>query len=119
MTDAPLLELRGVYKSFGSVQALTDVDFEVRAGEVMALVGDNGAGKSTLIKCVAGIHGYDPALPEMAGVLLAMGRGVPDGRRLPAVRAIDVAPTAAALLGIDPPRSSEGAAFLPIPDAPR
>ncbi len=52
-------ELRGVSKSFGSVQALTDVDFEVRAGEVMALVGDNGAGKSTLIKCVAGIHGMD------------------------------------------------------------
>ena len=59
MSDAPLLELRGLSKSFGSVQALTDVDFEVRAGEVMALVGDNGAGKSTLIKCVAGIHGYD------------------------------------------------------------
>ncbi|MBA2358671.1 MAG: sugar ABC transporter ATP-binding protein [Actinobacteria bacterium] len=59
MSDHPLLELRGVSKSFGSVQALTDVDFEVRAGEVMALVGDNGAGKSTLIKCVAGIHGMD------------------------------------------------------------
>jgi len=55
----PLLEVRNLTKSFGSVQALTDVDFEVRAGEVMALVGDNGAGKSTLIKCVAGIHGYD------------------------------------------------------------
>jgi len=54
-----LLEMRGISKSFGSVQALTDVDFEVRPGEVMALVGDNGAGKSTLIKCVAGIHGYD------------------------------------------------------------
>jgi D-xylose transport system ATP-binding protein len=59
VSDAPLLEIRGVSKSFGSVQALTDVDFEVRAGEVMALVGDNGAGKSTLIKCVAGIHGWD------------------------------------------------------------
>ncbi len=59
MTDTPLLQLRGVSKSFGSVQALTDVDFEVRSGEVMALVGDNGAGKSTLIKCVAGIHPMD------------------------------------------------------------
>jgi D-xylose transport system ATP-binding protein len=59
VSDQPLLELRGVSKSFGSVQALTDVDFEVRAGEVMALVGDNGAGKSTLIKCVAGIHPMD------------------------------------------------------------
>src|SRR3989441_5248244 len=59
VSEHPLLELRGVSKSFGSVQALTDVDFEVRQGEVMALVGDNGAGKSTLIKCVAGIHGYD------------------------------------------------------------
>ena len=58
-TSTPLLELRGVSKSFGSVQALTDVDFDVRTGEVMALVGDNGAGKSTLIKCIAGIHGYD------------------------------------------------------------
>jgi D-xylose transport system ATP-binding protein len=55
----PLLELRGVSKAFGSVQALTDVDFEVRNGEVMALVGDNGAGKSTLIKCIAGIHPMD------------------------------------------------------------
>jgi D-xylose transport system ATP-binding protein len=59
VSDAPLLELRGVFKSFGSVQALTDVDFEVRLGEVMALVGDNGAGKSTLIKCIAGIHPMD------------------------------------------------------------
>ena len=55
----PLLELRGISKSFGSVQALTEVDFEVQPGEVMALVGDNGAGKSTLIKCVAGIHSWD------------------------------------------------------------
>ena len=59
MSDIPLLDLRGVSKSFGSVQALTDVDLEVRQGEVMALVGDNGAGKSTLIKCVAGIHPMD------------------------------------------------------------
>src|SRR5438132_10828192 len=59
VSDQPLLELRGVSKSFGSVQALTDIDFEVRHGEVMALAGDNGAGKSTLIKCVAGTHAAD------------------------------------------------------------
>ena len=55
----PTLELRDVSKSFGSVQALSEVDFSVRDGEVMALVGDNGAGKSTLIKCVAGIYTID------------------------------------------------------------
>jgi len=68
--DTPLLELRDVDKAFGSVQALTDVDFEVRAGEVMALVGDNGAGKSTLIKCIAGIHPMD------AGEILFEGERV-------------------------------------------
>jgi D-xylose transport system ATP-binding protein len=55
----PALELRAVTKSFGSVQALEGVDFEVYDGEVMALVADNGAGKSTLIKSVAGIHPID------------------------------------------------------------
>jgi D-xylose transport system ATP-binding protein len=55
-TGSPVLELRGVSKSFGAVQALYQVDFHVAPGEVMALVGDNGAGKSTLIKCIAGIH---------------------------------------------------------------
>ena len=49
MSETPLLQLRGITKTFGSVEALTDVDFEVRHGEVMALAGDNGAGKSTLI----------------------------------------------------------------------
>src|SRR4051812_33783190 len=59
MSDSPILELRGVSKSFGAVQALYQVDFHVAPGEVMALVGDNGAGKSTLIKCIAGIHPID------------------------------------------------------------
>jgi D-xylose transport system ATP-binding protein len=55
----PILELRGVSKRFGAVQALYQVDFSVAPGQVMALVGDNGAGKSTLIKCIAGIHPID------------------------------------------------------------
>jgi len=58
-TRPPLLECRGVSKAFGAVQALYEVDFEVRRGEVMALVGDNGAGKSTLIKGVVGIYPFD------------------------------------------------------------
>jgi ABC-type sugar transport system ATPase subunit len=57
--EPPVIELRDISKSFGQVQALTDVDLEVRRGEVMALVGDNGAGKSTLIKVIAGIHSAD------------------------------------------------------------
>src|SRR5947199_6953334 len=55
----PILEIKGLNKSFGPVHVLHDVDFTVRAGEVTALVGDNGAGKSTLIKCVAGIYPMD------------------------------------------------------------
>ena len=59
VTATPLLELRGINKSFGPVQVLHDVDFTVYAGEVTALVGDNGAGKSTLVKCIGGIYPID------------------------------------------------------------
>ncbi|GGP16011.1 ATP-binding cassette domain-containing protein [Nonomuraea glycinis] len=55
----PLLEVRGIDKSFGPVQVLHDVAFSAHAGEVTALVGDNGAGKSTLVKCVGGIYPID------------------------------------------------------------
>jgi D-xylose transport system ATP-binding protein len=59
VSATPTLELRGLSKSFGPVQALTDVEFRAYPAEVMALVGDNGAGKSTLIKSIAGIHPVD------------------------------------------------------------
>ena len=52
---APLVQLRGVTKSFGAVQALTEVDLDIPAGQVTALVGDNGAGKSSLVKTISGL----------------------------------------------------------------
>jgi D-xylose transport system ATP-binding protein len=58
-SKSPILELKGISKSFGAVQALNNVDFEVFNGEVVALVGDNGAGKSTLVKCISGINTID------------------------------------------------------------
>jgi D-xylose transport system ATP-binding protein len=65
-----VLALKGVSKSFGPVQALSDVDFEVQPAEVVALVGDNGAGKSTLVKTIAGIH------PPDAGTISFEGKEV-------------------------------------------
>jgi D-xylose transport system ATP-binding protein len=59
LSEQPLLEVRGVDKRFGAVEALADVNFHVDSGQIMALVGDNGAGKSTLIKCIAGIYTID------------------------------------------------------------
>ena len=67
----PLLQLRGISKRFGAVQALSEVDFEVYPEEVVALVGDNGAGKSTLIKTMAGIY-----IPD-SGEIWFEGKHVP------------------------------------------
>src|SRR3954451_17231901 len=68
MSDGtPLLELEGVSKEFGPVQALDRVDFAVSAGEVVGLVGDNGAGKSTMVKTIAGIHSADKGTIRFEG----------------------------------------------------
>ena len=63
----PLLKVRGLSKSFGAVQALSDVDLDVPSGQVTALCGDNGAGKSVLIKCISGIYQPDHAQIEWEG----------------------------------------------------
>ena len=68
--SGPRLALKGISKSFGAVEALTDVDLEIFPGEVVALVGDNGAGKSTLVKTIAGSHQAD------AGTIVFEGREV-------------------------------------------
>ena len=65
MTDTVLYEVRNISKSYGSVVALENVSLQVRAGEVLGLVGDNGAGKSTLVKALSGAH-----LPDSGEILL-------------------------------------------------
>jgi simple sugar transport system ATP-binding protein len=65
-----VLETRNLSKSFGAVRALIDVSIELRAGEVLGLLGDNGAGKSTLARCIAGLY-----LPD-SGTILIDGRAV-------------------------------------------
>lgn len=74
MSATPVLALRGVSKRFGAVQALTDVELEVHAGEVVALVGDNGAGKSTLVKTIAGVHPIDEGAIEWDGKSVQINR---------------------------------------------
>ena len=64
----PVLRVVGATKLFGAVIALDDVDLEVNAGEVLALLGDNGAGKSTLIKCISGVHRLDRGEVHIDGV---------------------------------------------------
>ncbi|MEV6007210.1 ATP-binding cassette domain-containing protein [Streptomyces sp. NPDC051976] len=74
VSATPVLALRGVSKRFGAVQALTDVELEVHAGEVVALVGDNGAGKSTLVKTIAGVHPIDEGVIEWEGKAVSINR---------------------------------------------
>ena len=69
--ETPLLRVRGANKAFGGVRALRDVDLEIKAGEVHALLGENGAGKSTLIKVLSGVYSCDSGRFELDGRLLA------------------------------------------------
>ncbi len=84
MADSPLLSLRGVSKRFGAVRALVGVDLDVRAGEVVAIVGESGAGKSTLIRVMAGVEAPD------SGDALWQGEPL-DLRKPRAVRRLGVA----------------------------
>jgi ribose transport system ATP-binding protein len=72
-TETPVLQMRGITKTYPGVRALEDVDFDVRAGEVHAIVGENGAGKSTLMKILAG------AQPKDSGSILIAGQQVEIG----------------------------------------
>jgi ABC-type sugar transport system ATPase subunit len=68
----PILEVIGLKKSFGPVEALRGVDLQLQAGEVLAIVGDNGAGKSTLIKHISGVYKADAGEIRLAGELLTL-----------------------------------------------
>ena len=71
-TAEQLLSLRGITKRFGAVRALTGVDLDVYAGEVVAIVGDNGAGKSTLVKILAGVHPQDAGTISFGGAQVSI-----------------------------------------------
>ena len=64
---APILSLRGVNKSFGPIDVLHDISLDLRAGEVLCLLGDNGAGKSTVIRLLSGVHQPSSGAIEMDG----------------------------------------------------
>ena len=67
LPSTALVRVSAINKRFGGVRALRDVNLEVRAGEVHALLGENGAGKSTLIKILSGVHALDSGTIEIAG----------------------------------------------------
>jgi ribose transport system ATP-binding protein len=83
--EAPILAVRGARKRFGGVKALDDVDFELRPGEIHALLGENGAGKSTLVKLLAGV-----VAPDQGDVLVA-GTALPGGFTPADVKAAGIA----------------------------
>src|SRR5690606_34304635 len=62
-----MFRIAGLEKSFGSIRVLSDVDLELRAGEVTVLMGANGAGKSTLVKVMSGVHARDRGTMHLSG----------------------------------------------------
>ena len=72
--SAPLLTVRGIYKSFGLNAVLKGIDLDVMPGEVLALIGGNGAGKSTLMKIIMGIYSHDKGQLSMNGEAVALNR---------------------------------------------
>src|SRR5690606_10085132 len=66
-THEPILQLQGITKSFAGTRVLSGVDFDLRAGEIHALMGENGAGKSTLMKVLGGVHAPDSGAIVIGG----------------------------------------------------
>ena len=95
----------------GDLVLRAELPYTFASGGVLARAGD-------LLGRRGGVHGYEPEQPDMAGIFLAVGRGVRAGARLESVRMIDVAPTVARLLGIDPPRQATGQPISSISVAP-
>jgi ABC-type sugar transport system ATPase subunit len=114
----PVLTMRGICKSFGGLRAVIDVDLDLHAGEILAIVGDNGAGKSTLIKVLTGVH------PPDAGEIRIDGRPVAVASRRDAMNAgieavyqnlglVDSLPAPAnVFLGNEPVRRLLGVPFI-------
>lgn len=87
-SGAALVELRGIRKSFGSVEALRGVDFCVNPGEIVGLLGDNGAGKSTLIKVLSGLHRADSGTFSFGGRAVDMARFDVSGARVMGIETV-------------------------------
>src|ERR1041384_8514556 len=105
----PLVEMKGISKSYGNITALKDISLRVHAGQVTGILGDNGAGKSTLIKIIAGLH------QQTEGELLVDGESVKFGS--PAEALGKGIATVSQKLAAVPPRPV-GARFLLRPDHP-
>jgi ABC-type sugar transport system ATPase subunit len=122
---APLLALSGVAKSYGGVEALTGVDLDIHAGEVLALCGDNGAGKSTLVKILSGAHAPSAGDIRLEGEAVrfgspqeALARGIATiYQDLAVAPRLSIAQNV--FLGSEPTRPLLGLPFLPILDKKR